>query len=364
MKPSSLKVPILLFLNAILMASCQIPSDDTSNLNNLENTPEDKRLSDEEVERMSGWNEEADKRDPGDRFGKKIEIAAALPPVSSAGVRADLINERYGPHERHVFDFWMTNGNKPAPLIIFIHGGGFIRGDKSLLYESSYLDKLINKGFAVAGMNYRFIHQDEAAILTSLNDIKYFIQYVRYHAERLNIDKERIGAFGGSAGGAASLWLAFSPEMAEPESDDPIFRESTRVSCVGAMATPSTLDLFQWKEILNLPEFTQRDIKEMLALYGLDKEEELYTEKTAEIRKKVDMLGLMSPDDPEFYVYNNEKGGIPEGKGHAGHHPDHARVLKVRAEEAGVSSVIGAPEIGLIPEREESLIDFFVRILK
>jgi pimeloyl-ACP methyl ester carboxylesterase len=365
MKTSSLQtIIILLILNGFFMASCQIRSIEAGKMNNKENSTGQKRLSDEEVERMAGWNEEADRRAPGDRFGESIERAANLPPVSPAGNKASLVNEKYGKHERNVFDIWMSDGNEPAPLIVFIHGGGFIRGDKSLLYESDQLDRLLSEGFAVAGVNYRFIHQDEDAILTSLDDIKYFIQYVRHHADRLNIDKNRIGTYGGSAGGAASLWLAFSPEMAEPESDDPILRESTRVSCVGAMATPSTLDLSQWIEILGLPEFTKRDTMEMLALYGLEDEEELFAENTAIIRKKVDMLGLMSPDDPEFYVYNNEKGGIPKGKGHAGHHPNHARVLKERAEDVGVPAVIGAPKIGIVPEREETLIDFFIRILK
>ena len=355
---------ILLLFNAFFILSCQIRPFAEGRSTDKESKAQEKPLSDEEVERMAGWNEEADRRAPGDRFGEAIERAAALPPISPAGVKASLINESYGAHSRNVFDFWMAEGMEPAPLIVFIHGGGFIRGDKSLLYESSQLDRLLDNGFAVAGVNYRFIHQDEGAILTSLNDVKYFIQYVRYHADKLNIDKNRIGTYGGSAGGAASLWLAFSPDMAEPDSNDPILRETTRVSCVGAMATPSTLDLFQWKEILNVPEFTERDFQEMLALYGLKNKEELETEKAEEIIRKVDMLGLMSPGDPEFYVYNNEKGGIPTGKGHSSHHPNHARALKERAEEIGIPAVIGAPHIGIVPEKDETLIDFFVRILK
>lgn len=346
------------------MASCQVRPAGESKPNEKEIKNVEKRLSDEEVERMAGWNEEADRRAPGDLFGESIERAAALPPVSPAGVKASLVNEKYGEHERNVFDFWMKEGKEHAPLIVFIHGGGFIRGDKSLLYESDQLDRLLKEGYAVAGVNYRFIHQDEAAILTSLNDVKYFIQYVRYHADKLNIDKNRIATYGGSAGGAASLWLAFSPEMAEPGSNDPVLRESTRVSCVGAMATPSTLDLSQWIGILNVPEFTNKDTLEMLALYGLKNKKALNSEKVAEIRRKVDMLGLMSPDDPEFYVYNNEKGGIPAGKAHASHHPNHARALKERAEELGLPAVIGAPDIGILPERDETLIEFFNRILK
>ena len=323
-----------------------------------------KQMSDEEIERMAGWNEEAEARRRGDSFGETIARASKLPPVSINGVRATLVSESYGPHSRNVFDFWMARGDEPAPLIVFIHGGGFIRGDKSLLYESVQLDRLLEAGFAVAGVNYRFIHQVDEGVIASLYDVRYFIQYMRHHADRFNIDITRIGTYGGSAGGAASLWLAFSPDMAEPYSTDPILRESTRVSCVGAMATPSTLDYFKMQDILNVPEFDRRAIEDMVELYGLDNEDEIYSEKCEEVRKKVDMLGLMSYGDPEFFVVNNEKGGVPTTKGHAGHHPNHARALKERAEELNIPTVISAPEIGIFPEREETLVEFFVRVLK
>jgi pimeloyl-ACP methyl ester carboxylesterase len=355
---------ILLLLNGFFMLSCQVRPTGEGRSNEKESKTAEKPLSDEEVERMAGWNDEADKRAPGDRFGDAIERAAALPAVSPAGVKATLVNESYGDHSRNVFDFWRAKGDEPAPLIVFIHGGGFIRGDKSLLYESGQLDRLLEAGFAVAGVNYRFIHQVDEGVIASLYDVRYFIQYVRHHSDKLNIDKNRIGTYGGSAGGAASLWLAFSPDMAEPYSTDPILRESTRVSCVGAMATPATLDYFRMQEILNVSEFDRRSIEDMVELYGLDNKDEIYSEKCEEIRKKVDMLGLMSVGDPEFFVFNNEKGGIPTGKGHAGHHPNHAKYLKKRAAELNIPAVISAPEIGIFPEKEETLVEFFVRILK
>src|SRR5262249_27520469 len=75
------------------------------------------------------------------------------------------------------------------------------------------------------------------------------LQFVRSKAKEWNIDKKRIGATGGSAGGCSSLWLAFHPDMANPKSDDPIARESTRLYCAAVNGAQTSLDpkeLRQW----------------------------------------------------------------------------------------------------------------------
>ena len=74
------------------------------------------------------------------------------------------------------------------------------------------------------------------------------LQFVRSKAGEWNIDKERIGACGGSAGGCTSLWLAFHPDMADPSSADPVARESTRLWCAAVTAPQTTLDPQQMKE--------------------------------------------------------------------------------------------------------------------
>ena len=48
------------------------------------------------------------------------------------------------------FDVWLANANEPTPLVAFIHGGGFVSGDKSSLYDSLRIDTLLNRGVSVA----------------------------------------------------------------------------------------------------------------------------------------------------------------------------------------------------------------------
>ncbi|HEY1050507.1 MAG TPA: hypothetical protein VGE39_12150 [Prosthecobacter sp.] len=64
-----------------------------------------------------------------------------------------------------------------------------------------------------------------------LEDAARALQFVRSKAAEWNIDKERIGASGSSAGSCSALWLTFHPEMADAKSADPMARESTRRWC-------------------------------------------------------------------------------------------------------------------------------------
>ena len=74
------------------------------------------------------------------------------------------------------------------------------------------------------------------------------MQFVRSKAAEWNIDKQRIGASGGSAGACSSLWLAFHDDMADPKSSDPVARESTRLWCAAVIGAQTTLDPQQMKE--------------------------------------------------------------------------------------------------------------------
>ena len=166
----------------------------------------DGNLSDDEIAAMAGTVGD-ETFGPSDHFGRRIREALERDPVARNGVRATHTNASYGDHPRNVFDIWIAESDVPAPLVVFIHGGGFRRGDKSLLYDSRVLVELLDAGVSVAGINYRFSHQAPDGILGSLNDAARFVQFIRFHAETYHVDKSRIACYGGSAGGAASLWL-------------------------------------------------------------------------------------------------------------------------------------------------------------
>jgi acetyl esterase/lipase len=154
---------------------------------------------------------------------------------------------RYGPAERNVFDFWQAKSDKPTPLLFYIHGGGWMGGDK----KGIAVEPFLKEGISVVSINYRYISQAQEVVppvKAPLHDAALALQTVRSRAAEWNIDKTRIGASGGSAGACSSLWLAFHPDMADPKSENPIARESTRLYCAAVNGAQTTLDPQQMKE--------------------------------------------------------------------------------------------------------------------
>ena len=135
----------------------------------------------------------------------------------------------YGPHKRNVLDLYLADSAAPAPLVLFIHGGGFLSGDKRGIHQGS-LRSFLNEGFAVAAVNYRFT--DTAPAPAAYLDCGRALQFLRSHAAKWNVDPSRVASTGGSAGAGTSLWLAFHADLADPSSDDPVARQSTRLMCV------------------------------------------------------------------------------------------------------------------------------------
>ena len=148
----------------------------------------------------------------------------ALAQDRAARPAPDAAELRYGPHARNVMDLWLTGGARPAPFVIYYHGGGFRQGDKSSI-GAPLLRKLLASGVSVAAANYRL--SDSAPYPAQMLDAARALQFLREHAARYGLDPRRAGATGGSAGAGISLWLAFHDDLADPASPDTVARQST-----------------------------------------------------------------------------------------------------------------------------------------
>src|SRR5437868_1580000 len=79
-----------------------------------------------------------------------------------AQVPATAAKVAYGTHERQVLDFWQAKSEKPTPLVLCIHGGGWQNGDKSGYAKG--VKQYLDHGISVAAINYRLIknaHEDK-----------------------------------------------------------------------------------------------------------------------------------------------------------------------------------------------------------
>lgn len=191
---------------------------------------------------------------PDKTKAKAAPKAAAKAEVYAASVPKPMLTEvSYGPHERHILDFWKAVSATPTPLAFVIHGGGWSGGSKERVDRFVDVASLLKAGISVAAINYRFIKMAEAEgirppVKAPLHDAARALQFIRSKAAEWNLDKDRVGAAGGSAGACSSLWLAFHDDLANPKSEDPVARESSRLQCAAVTGAQTTLDPQQMKE--------------------------------------------------------------------------------------------------------------------
>lgn len=285
---------------------------------------------------FSGGQAQEKKDDKKDdkKVEKKEEKKQPVPPVKPTAE-----NVSYGPHARNVLDFWQAKSDTPTPLVFCIHGGGWQGGDKSGYYGR--VKTFLDNGISVVTINYRLMAQaNEQKVMppvkAPLEDAARALQFVRSKAKDWNIDKKRIGATGGSAGGCSSLWLAFHDDMADPKSEDPVARESTRLYCAaveGAQVTLDPKDVREW-----LPNYVYGS--HAFGLKNLD-EVEKQRDKIANWIKEYSPISHVTKDDPPIGLYYGGVKGAKVGENHPD--PTHSPILGIKLaeklKEAGVEVV-------------------------
>ncbi len=248
----------------------------------------------------------------------------------------DLANVSYGPHERNVMDVWKAKSDEPTPLLVFIHGGGFRGGSKELL-SPAMLRGCLSRGISVASINYRL--SPEVKFPAHYLDSGRAIQFARSKAKEWNIDPKRIAASGGSAGAGTSLWLGFYDDRADPKSDDPVLRESTRLSCMVVMGAQSTYDP---REIKRLIGGRAHEHPALQGFYGLA-DDELDSEKAHKLYEDAAPINHLSAGDPPVYaIYSEPRGPLPaDAKAGQGiHHINFGTYLKEKMDKLKIECVI------------------------
>lgn len=244
----------------------------------------------------------------------------------------------YGEHARNRIDLWIAEGDGPRPLVVFIHGGGFRGGDKSSWRKHSALEEFLNHGVSCAAVNYRF--REHAPIQDILRDIARSLQTLRHRASEFNIDPDRVAGWGGSAGAGSSLWLTVRDDLAMPDSDDPVERQSSRLQAAVLTSTQATYDLTRWSEFLGEPDpawaLSPTEVPEFYHLKSL---EDLNTPRAAKILSECDMLDWVSKDDGPVFISNLADDGPIRNRGHYLHHPKHADVIEQAFQNVGASYI-------------------------
>jgi len=141
---------------------------------------------------------------------------------------------RYGPHPRNVLDRWQVESAEPTPVLIYLHGGGFVGGDKAEARRIPVVTQCLADGISVVTANYRFVRKAKngrpgVTYTAPLEDAQRVVQFVRSKSAEWNLDAVRVAAAGSSAGAIMSLWVALRDDAADPSGKDPLSRYSSKV---------------------------------------------------------------------------------------------------------------------------------------
>jgi acetyl esterase/lipase len=176
--------------------------------------------------------------------GAQTATNAPARPTGGMGLPAGLKAERNVPyvengHRNQVLDVYLPEqpSDKPLPLMIWIHGGAWMAGSQAnppVLY-------LVNKGFAVASIQYRFSR--DAIWPAQSFDCKAAIRFLRANAAKYHFDPDRFAVGGDSAGGHLAAFVGTSGDVKEMEGDLGTTNISSRVQAVIDWFGPTDLML-------------------------------------------------------------------------------------------------------------------------
>ncbi len=281
-------------------------------------------------------------------------------PFDLQGISAKFAKDiAYDNKARTQFDIWLPNTNTPTGLVIYVHGGGFTSGDKDFVYAvqsggawdfPTDIRFLLQNNIAFATVRYTLLNPagETEGVKKPMADVRRALQYIRSRASDFNIDKNKIILAGNSAGAGTSLWIAFNNDFADTQNNDPVLRESSRVKGVVARETQSSYNIedrwvnnvfvdynLTWSEIL------ANETGNIQKIYGVSSNAQYESAVIDAYRASVDMLSLMTADDPEIWVNNTLRDVVhpyaaPEI---SSHHAFHARELKKKADAIGVKNI-------------------------
>lgn len=240
-------------------------------------------------------------------------------------------NVSYGSDTMNVLDFWQAEGDGPRPLLVYIHGGGWIGGDKKR--PEALIRPFLEKGISYAAINYRLT--GKASLPAPVHDAARAIQFIRSKANAWNIKKSRIALTGGSAGACTSMWILLHDDLADPKSTDPVRRESTRVSAAAVAGGQTSIDPKVIEGWLG-PNVLKHNMINMAvgektiagALKNYEKHKALYVEFSP-------YNHLDKNDPPLLMTYRNNMKLPSENASHGIHHPVYGVKMKTKSDKLG-----------------------------
>jgi acetyl esterase/lipase len=141
-----------------------------------------------------------------------------------------------------------------AGVISIVSGGWQSSVELAQIFTQAY-PPFIEKGFTVFAVRHGSWPRYPMSSIVA--DMRRSVRFIRQHAKEYGVDPNRLGVFGGSAGGQLALLLGTTGDSGEPSASDPVLRESSRVAAVVANFPPT--DLARWATQQPVFKFTEAE---------------------------------------------------------------------------------------------------------
>jgi len=215
-------------------------------------------------------------------FGRLDLIERDFPLPEGIVEYKDIIYRTIDSTELKLDIYHSKNISKPAPLLIFIHGGGWRKGDKHDYLR--YLVDFAQKGYITATIQYRFV--DKVKMPGMILDVKSAVIWLKENASEYHIDHTKIAVIGGSAGGHLAMMIAYSSDEPDFNSDkDSLF--SSRVQAVVDLYGPADLTTEYAREHATIRSAFNKTYQEDSTIYD-----------------KASPISYISKDDPPTLIFH------------------------------------------------------------
>jgi acetyl esterase/lipase len=165
-------------------------------------------------------------------IGPLVLLAMALSLRTGSGQNAPKVEKDvvYGEAggQKLLLDVYRPDNQEVLPAVVFVHGGGWSGGNKRDFGDLAA--GLTKAGYVSFSVGYRLVTREGNTYPAQLDDVQRAVRWIRAHAKQYNVDPNRIGALGASAGG--HLVALLGTRETRDNSDAALAAYSSRVNCV------------------------------------------------------------------------------------------------------------------------------------
>lgn len=191
--------------------------------------------------------------------------------------------------------------------VVFVVSGGWFSSHEAINF--GFLQPVVERGYTV----FAVVHgsQPKFTIPEAVSDLNRAVRYIRHRAADFKIDPERIGIMGGSAGGHLSLMQGMAGTAGNPDSKDPVERQSSRVQAVACFFPPTDFlnygkpgenamgrgILANYRAAFDIQEFDNK-LKEFVEVTN--------EAKVTELAKQISPFYQVSAEDPPTLIIHGD----------------------------------------------------------